>query len=388
MNKKIKGVIVSTHDNLYPNFGGGALRTIKCAEEFKRQGLMVKIIAPADRIEKLNGMSIYWLHQPIKYGSQVFSALKFNIRILIKFLQHINDADMFFFHNTIAAISMPALKRIFHKKFALDITDIHAEYLPVGKRSILEKMATPLLLKIEYTIIKAADSMTVATQAMKDLLVSKGVKESKIMVVYDGVDIKEFTPEKTEDAHKNIIHLGTIDRQHGVEYLIRAIPLVKARHPEAKFFIVGGGRELKNVIRIAQNSNVYGNCVFTNRLPTHEAQQILKRCGIGVIPRPDNLANRIVTTLKIYEYWASGTAVVSSALAGIKEISIDGENIILFRPDDINDLANKIIGLLDNQVTLRKLQENSLRKAREFDWVDQIKKIVSFTLHKAENNSM
>ena len=383
MSRRIRGVIVSTHDNLYPNFGGGALRTIKCAEEFKRRNLNVKIIAPADRIERLNGINIYWLHPPIKYGSQVYSAIKFNIRILIKFVQHIRDADIFFFHNTIAALSMPMLKRIFDKKFALDITDIHAEYLPIGKRSILERLATPLLLKIEYKIIEAADSITVATQAMKDHLVSKGLDKEKIMVVYDGVDAKNFTTEKNKDAYKNIIHLGTIDRQHGVEYLIHAIPLVVAKHPEAKFFIVGGGRELKNIINLAQNLNIYDNCVFTDRLPTHEAQRILKRCGIGVIPRPDNLPNRIVTTLKIYEYWGSGTAVVSSGLTGIKEISDDGENIILFKAGDVNDLADKIIYLLENQRILRKLQENSLIKASEFNWSIQVKKIVDFALRRA-----
>jgi glycosyltransferase involved in cell wall biosynthesis len=379
LSRKIRGVIVSTHDNLYPNFGGGALRTIKAAEEFKRRGLDVLIVAPA-RTDQISDITVHWLHPPVKHRSQIYSTIKFTVRLTRKFLQYINQADMYFVHNTIAAITLPIITKISGRKFALDITDIHVEYLPIGKRSIFEKAITPLLYLVEYWIIKSAHSVTVATDAMRDHIISKGVRPERVKVVYDGAETKIFSAEKEQGSNKNIIHLGTIDRQHGVEYLIQAIPHVLAKHPEARFYVVGGGREYKNVVKLSKNLGVYDSCVFTDYLPTEKARTYLKKCGIGVIPRDDNLANRIVTTLKIYEYWASGTAVVSSGLAGVKEIGDDSKNILFFEPGNVKDFANKIIYLLENQRYLKKLQENSLIKVKDFDWPTQIKKIIDFAL--------
>ncbi len=379
MSRRIKGVIVSTHDSLYPNYGGGALRTIKIAEECKRQGLNVLIVAPA-RTDEISGIRVHWLHAPVKHRSQIYSAIKFNVRILRKFLQYINQADMYFLHNTIAAVSLPIIKKLFKRRFALDITDIHVEYLPIGKRSIFEKAITPLLFKIEYWIIQNADAVTVATHAMRDHLIGKGIKPDKIEVVYDGADYMHYPTEKEPGANKNVIHLGTIDRQHGVEYLVQTIPLVISKYPDTKFYIVGGGREFNNVVKLAQKLGVYDHCIFTGYLPTEKARTYLKKCGIGVIPRADNVANRIVTTLKIYEYWASGTAVISSRLAGVEEIGTQYKDIVFFEPSNIKDFANKINHLLEKRGVLKDFQENGLRKVKTFNWPIQVKKIVDFAL--------
>ena len=83
MNGKIekhKKIIVSTHDSVSPIKGGGGLRTLKVAYEFKKRGHDVIIIAPTDKISELNGIKIHWLHPPRKQRSQILSSLKFNIR--------------------------------------------------------------------------------------------------------------------------------------------------------------------------------------------------------------------------------------------------------------------------------------------------------------------
>ena len=105
MDKKF--IIVSTHDSLCPNFGGGALRTLKTAEEFKRRGHDVIIIAPTDGVGELSGITTHWLHAPRKQRSQLLSTIKFNVRLLRKFLQFMPAIDILFVHNTIAALTVP-----------------------------------------------------------------------------------------------------------------------------------------------------------------------------------------------------------------------------------------------------------------------------------------
>jgi len=304
-------------------------------------GHNVLIIAPTDGFCEVEGIRTHWLHAPRKQRSQLLSSLKFNIRLLRKFLQFIYKTDMFFVHNTISAATLPFLKPFFRFKFALDITDIHAEYLKVNRKNFIEKLLTPFILAIEYWIIKNSDVLIVVTEEMKKLVIKNGIQHQKIYVVYDAAEIENISFEKEKEACNGVIHFGTVDRQHNVEVFIKAIPDVIKILPEIKFYIVGGGRELDNIKKLSKELNVYNNCVFTDYLPCEEAREYLKKAIIGVIPRNDNLPNRIVTTLKLYEYWASKTAVISSKTAGICEISKENEDILFFESGNSSELAKK-----------------------------------------------
>lgn len=373
-------VIVSTHDPLQPIHGGGALRTLKCAEELHRRGHRVMIVAPTDGTGELSGIKVHWLHAPRKHRSQLLSSLKFNVRLLRKFLQFIRTTDVFFVHNTIAAASLPFLKPFFPFRFVLDVTDVHAEYLRVGRPTLLERLVTPALLQVEYWIIRAADCVIVESRAMRRLLASHGVRDERLAVVYDGSDSAGTPAAKLPGSERTIIHLGSIDKQHGVECLVRAVPLVLERHPDARFLFVGGGRLLPEVSRLAGELGVDRACVFTDFLPFAQAQTALSQAAIGVIPRPDSLPNHIVTTLKIFEYWASGTAVVSSRLDAIAEIAGEGRDVLFFEPGNSTDLARALIRLLEHPEQLATLRAGGLKTAATYQWRTQIPQIIDFAV--------
>ena len=361
-------IIVSTHDSLCPVKGGGALRTIKAAEEFKKLGHNVTIVAPTDEVGEISGIKVHWLHAPKKQRSQLLSSIKFNVRLLRKFLQFSGTTDMFFVHNTIAAATLPLLKRFYGFRFVLDITDVHAEYLATNHKTLLERLATPVILAVEYWIIRSADRVIAVTRAMKDLLVSHGVREDRITVVYDAAETDRISSEKLPGSAKSVIHLGTVDRQHNVEVFVQAMPHVLKRHPDARFLIVGGGRELENIMALARQLGVYDSCLFTGYLPCDAAREYLKKSLVGVIPRHDTLPNRIVTTLKVYEYWASATAVVATKMAGIAEIAGDGRDIMFFKSGSPEDMAEKISLLLDDPELAGRIGRGGLGTVARYTW--------------------
>ena len=385
MSGKTNRVLVLTHDFIHPLQGGGGLRTLYVALEFQRRGFSPVIIAPCEGIKKINGIKVVSVSPPRKQRSQILSCVKFNVRLLFKIFPFLNGVGIIFVHNTISAILLPFLKKILGFKFLLDITDIHAEYLLVGKRNFLEKFLTPFLLRYEYFIISSADFITVATKAMRDLLLKKGLPEDKIDVVYDGVDLENICSVKLPTAEKGIIHLGAIDKQHGVEDIVRCIPLVINQIPDVKFYFVGGGRELKTIKKITKNLNINGNCIFTGILPQDKAREYLRKACIGIISRRKNLPNDIVTTLKIYEYWASGTAVVTTSLKGIREIAQDGCDIMVYNSGDVYDLSEKVIQLLKDPDTRNGLISNGLKSVKKFNIFDTAYRIVEANLKFLSN---
>jgi len=384
MNGKIGKVLILTHDFIHPLQGGGGLRTLYVALEFQRRGFSPVIIAPCEGIKKINGIKVVSVSPPRKQRSQILSCVKFNVRLFFKIFPFLNGVGIIFTHNTISAILLPFLKKIFGFKFLLDITDIHAEYLLVGKRNVLEKLLTPFLLRYEYFVISSADFVTVATKSMRNLLLKKGLPESKIDVVYDGVDLENICSGKLPTADKGIIHLGAIDKQHGVEDIVRCIPLVINQIPDAKFYFVGGGRELKAIKKITKTLDINGNCIFTGILPQDKARKYLQKACIGIISRRKNLPNDIVTTLKIYEYWASGTAVITTSLEGVREIAQDGYDVIEYNSGDVQDLAKKIIQLLTDSNLRRRLILNGMENVKKFSIDGTACKIVDLCLKYVE----
>jgi glycosyltransferase involved in cell wall biosynthesis len=373
-------IIVSTHDSLCPIKGGGALRTIKSAEEFRRLGHEVLIIAPTDEVGEINGIKVHWLHAPKKQRSQLLSSLKFNIRLFRKFLQFAGTTDMFFVHNAIAAATLPFLKLFYKFRFVLDITDLHAEYLAANRKTLAERAITPMILAIEYWILRSADHVIVVTETMRDLVQSRGIEPSRVSVVYDAAETEKISAEKLPGHEKTVIHLGSVDRQHNVDVFIKAIPHVLRRHPDANFLIVGGGRELENLMALAEELDVKGRCLFTGYLQCDGAREYLKKASIGVIPRLDTLPNRIVTTLKIYEYWAGGLASVSSHMAGIAEIAEDGRDILFFPSGDSLAMADAVCRLLEDGDLRRRIAAGGLETVKKHTWANTTPKIADAAL--------
>ncbi len=361
--------VVSTIDPLYPIRGGGALRTLKVAQAFRGMGHRVIIFAPSTKTQ-LEGMEVYPLPYPTERRFQILSTAIFNLRMLFTLIRFIFRTDLFFVHNTTAAIGIFLLTRIFRKRFVLDVTDLHTEYLLARERNFLENFLTPYLVCIDYLIIKSADTVIVVSENMRNYLITKGVKAGKIEVVYDGAEVERVLNKKEATALFNIIHLGTIDRQHGVEILAGAIPRVIKEYPQARFYFVGGGRELDKIKKLSRGLNVDSHCIFTGPLPYPEVKEYLSKAGLGIIPRLDNVANNQVVTVKLFEYWASGTAVISARLQGIAEVAREDYDIVFFQPGNHRDLAERIICLLAHPERQMELRRNGRKSVEKFNWPD------------------
>lgn len=376
--------VASAIDRVSPVSGGAGLRVVKAAHAFHNMGHEVVIFAPSDK-KDLNGVKVYPLPYPTESKFQVLSIFTFNLRIFLTLIRFASKVDLFFVHNTTAAVSIFVLSRIFKKRFVLDVTDLHTEYLVARKRSIFEKFLTPCLRFVDYSIMRSADTVITVSMTMRDYLVSCGIEYEKIRVVYDGAEVDYYAGGKDSGADTGIIHLGTIDRQHGVEILIEAIPYILQECPDVKFYFVGGGRNLKEIIKMAERLNVSGNCIFTGTVPYHEVRRFLSSACIGIIPRPDNLANNQVVTVKLFEYWASGTAVVSSRLKGISEVAKDKHDIIFFEPGNSKELAEKTVFLFKNQETRKELQKNGMETVKGFDWKEIVKRIAGVSTNETGN---
>lgn len=378
----MKTITIVCHDNVSPLTGAGGVRTLKIAQGFSKKGYNVIIIAPSKekKIANLTILSVYSLHNK---NNIFINLLKFNISVFARLIKNIRKTDFIIVHNAISLPAVIILAGLFRKKVFVEVTDIHSEYVRMRTKLFYFSFIAYIASLFEHKLISLADKIIAVTDQMKSHLQNHGIDGNRIYVIYDGADLEEFTIEKNPGSNNKIVHLGLINTHNGVKYLIQSFVYVLKEADNAVLYIIGNGLETKRCIALAKRLKVEKNVVF-QEFKTHDLMGgILKDFSIGVIPRPDTTGNNLVITLKLLEYWASGTAVIASRLKGIEEVTRDNYNILFAAAGNPRDLADKILTLLQDQDKVKKLSLGGLTSVKSFSWKNTVNK----TIHICLNNN-
>jgi glycosyltransferase involved in cell wall biosynthesis len=160
-----------------------------------------------------------------------------------------------------------------------------------------------------------------------------------------------------------------MDPYDNVQDIVRAAAIVSKIRPDVMFLVVGTGLSLQEVQALVAENRLEDKFTFTGWVPYEDMPKYLEKAHIGVIGGTDILANHMYMTLKLPEYWASGTAVVAPRMMAIQEVAEDMEDVLLYKPGDPKDLAAKILLLIQNEPLRTRLKEKGrLKLEKEFDW--------------------
>lgn len=193
-----------------------------------------------------------------------------------------------------------------------------------------------------------ADFYIAISNKIKDVLVNDGIQAGRIFVVHSGINpnrfddagkghlIDEFNIKSSEQVVINVAHLAG---HKGQEYLVRAVPLVLAKIPTARFFIVGGGELMDKLQTLAASMGLKQEIIFTGfRRDVGAFYQIADLFVMSSVQ--EGLGTAVLDAM------ALGKPVVATHSGGIPEIIHDGETGRLVAPADPVALAAGIVELL------------------------------------------
>jgi glycosyltransferase involved in cell wall biosynthesis len=229
---------------------------------------------------------------------------------------------------------------------------------------------------VERINLRAADRVVVVSRVLRDELIAKGVPTQRIVLNPNGVDAGIFRPDaggqrirrQLGDTSDVVIGFsGTFGAWHGIPTLARALTLVLEARPNARWLLLGDG-PLRPLIDQALN----GNSLQKQRVaqvglrPHAEMPGYLAACDVLVSPHGKQAdgGEFFGSPTKLYEYMATGRAIVASHLGQIAEVLTDGESALLVPPDDPEALARAIVRLIDD-TSLRVRLGSAARAAAE-----------------------
>jgi glycosyltransferase involved in cell wall biosynthesis len=157
-----------------------------------------------------------------------------------------------------------------------------------------------------------------------------------------------------EDDHL-VLFFGRIWPYKGLDYLIRAEPLITALEPRAKIMIAGEGEDFARYRRMMVHPD---NFIVRNEyVPDDTRSELFRRASIVVLPYIEASQSGVVPLAYTF-----GKPVVATTVGGLPEIVADGVTGYLVPPRDERALADAIVRLLRDSDLRHEQGRNAKRR--------------------------
>ncbi len=172
-------------------------------------------------------------------------------------------------------------------------------------------------------------------------------------IVLNGISEAEFEPIDHGAAAFDLLYLGELRQAKGVDTLIEALALLKARHDQQpRILVVGSGPDESFLREMARTRGIEGQCVFE---PPGPIRRALSKAHVMVIPsRAESLPYVIL------EAAAAAQPMIATDVGGIKEIYGPAQADRLIAADDPVALAAAIRAMLSTPAEARRAQASAL----------------------------
>jgi glycosyltransferase involved in cell wall biosynthesis len=231
--------------------------------------------------------------------------------------------------------------------------------------------------KIVRFNLSKADVILSTSNAMSKQ--TKKFTDKKIIVTPFGIDTDKFKPKKSTSifvASDFVIGtIKTLEKNYGIEYLIKAFKIVKEKQSVKilKLMIVGTGTQQTYLKSLVNELNLKNDTVFTGYIDHQKIPNYQNMLDVAVIPSINESFG--VTAL---EASACGKPVIASNVGGLLEVIEDGVTGYLVEKQNPQAIADALEKLINNEDLRKELGTNGRNKViKEYNWEVCVEKMIS-----------
>jgi glycosyltransferase involved in cell wall biosynthesis len=229
------------------------------------------------------------------------------------------------------------------------------------------------------------DCIVAPCEASRQDLISRfGLPESRVQVIYNSIDIEALRRIEVLDVPNapipygkpKIISVGSLYAVKGHRFLLTALKEVLRHYPDCQLEILGEGHERASLIECAKELGIESHVHMPGiRVPYTS----VAAADVFVLP---SLREGIPAAL--LEAMALRVPVIASSVGGVPEIVEDDVNGFLVSPGNWQEIADRILDLLNDRSKRELFVANGLKVvAEKFDVKKNVKKLEEIFLDLA-----
>lgn len=212
-------------------------------------------------------------------------------------------------------------------------------------------------------ILSQFKKVIAVSQHTKSLAIRAGVKESKIMVIYNSCDEIRFLRKEKSILRKKhafpldikiIIFVGNLIKRKNVFVLIESLRILHERKHNFLAIIIGKGEERDKLEQLVRQYELSDNVRFLGFVSDGELPEFYNSSDVFVLPSVSE-GHPIV----ILEAMATGLPVIASDAGGNRESIDEGVNGFLFDSNNEVSLADKLEKIISSDDLQKRLSASS-----------------------------
>lgn len=289
-------------------------------------------------------------------------------------LWHLRKINKFLSKNDYDVVIYPAVEKVFPLKFKTKSIAVVNSIMS----SVLEKADKAKKRHLKHGLVKVS-LIIAASEFIKQDLLKLGIEESKIIVIYNGIDHKKFFPNV--DPFSDVVEinpfsikkpyflycsrLSDIDKKH--EQLIKAFSIFKKKTGLPHRLVISGseGEYSEKIHRVAFNSDYASDILLTGFFPHESLPKLYAGAESCIFP-----ASKEGVGLPILEAMACGIPVACSNSGVLPEVG--GDVPIYFDSDDVYDIAYSMQKVVSDKNLSSEMVKKGLERAAQFNWNDTV----------------
>ncbi len=289
--------------------------------------------------------------------------------------------DVFHVHDMPCALASCLAGWLSKKPVVIDLHEDYSDMVAYNTQKLkgMKKPAGILFSRIikfeEFICLRSAKKIIVVVEEVVDRLVKLGIQRQKIVVVQNTSDLEELrkiedSEDKTETLFGkfSISYVGEFSRHRGLDTLLRAMPLILEKIPNAHLLLVGDGDAKSELVELCSNLKINQNVSFTGWVPFGDAMNYIRMSDVCAIPYHRTRQTDRSFPHKLGQYMSFGKPILVSDVDSLKRIVHESKCGIVYEASNSRDLAEKLVEATE-QAILKEMGMNAKTAAEtELNW--------------------
>jgi glycosyltransferase involved in cell wall biosynthesis len=236
------------------------------------------------------------------------------------------------------------------------------------------RVSRPVIRLIEGLLVHKVDAM-ITTNHMRAVFFQKeyGTKLPLVLQNRSKFQAPLHSNILRETLHLQakvpiILYQGGVQNGRGMRNLVHVAERVEG----AYFVFVGSGRQESVVKEMIEAKHLQDRVFMIPMVPLDKLPLYTASADVGVQILRNTCLNHYTTeSNKLFEYLMAGLPVVASDFPEMRRIVKDFEVGLVVNPDDVDEIANALKGLIADRSLYEHFRKNALAAAKQLSWEEQ-----------------